>query len=133
MVVFNGGCFVFTEGNQLQLLPHELAMSSLWEACRTGNLEGCHAALGRGEDVNSIGRDTNHWFGEGGDETTCLLIAIAYYGDVYYDSDGDGFYEEVVDLLLDQPALDKNAKAGDHTALQYEALQHLGQYLVPRR
>ena len=100
MVVLDGICyFLAAQATPIGLLglgrsQLRLAMGSLWEACRAGDLEGELAALGRGEDINSTGVGTHADI----EVTSCLMEAV--------DSD----HEELVALLLEQPALDVNLR-----------------------
>ena len=74
-------------------------MEELWQLCSDGDLDGVRAALANGAGVNSRGGRGNY---------TCLMWA-AY-----------GQCEDVVNLLLQQPGIQVNARSqANRTALHF--------------
>ena len=93
-------------------------VNNLWILCRSGELDQVKAALEAGADPNTTGESPQHDWGE--PTWTWLMTAV-------YDKRVD-----LVDLLLSQPSIDVNAKAGSrlgtalHTACLFfnEAILH---------
>ena len=93
-------------------------VDNLWNLCRSGTLDQVKAALEAGADPNTTGESPQHDWGE--PTWTWLMTAV-------YDKRVD-----LVDLLLSQPSIDVNAKAGSrlgtalHTACLFfnEAILH---------
>ena len=93
-------------------------VDNLWSLCRSGTLDQVKAALEAGADPNTTGESPQHDWGE--PTWTWLMTAM-------YDKRVD-----LVDLLLSQPSIDVNAKAGSrlgtalHTACLFfnEAILH---------